>query len=133
MKLLEKNKTFNSPLRIDEQSLKYNFPADAGTSGGESTRKRISVLCNSNHYFLERAIIIEDTDGYRLIVMAKGRFFINEKYQTGKGARIAFLKIYGYKYCKPGVIEAEWTPLYYTKRNDWLLKQLPELPRAAAS
>ncbi|MCP5104732.1 MAG: hypothetical protein GY950_15210, partial [bacterium] len=56
---------------------------------------KISLLINSIYYFIESVFIMELREGYRLLVLHRGRVLADEIYKTVKGARIAFVKMYG--------------------------------------
>lgn len=79
---------------------------------------KISLLLNSIYYFIESVFIMAVKEGYRLVVMHRGRLLTDQTYKTVKGARIAFLKLYGYKAWREGA-RAEWS-IFYPPEPQWL-------------
>lgn len=94
------------------------------TAVGTANRKdrAIVMLINSPVYFLDWAIIVFDEDSYRLLVSHKGRVSTDQRYDTMKGAKIAFIKSYRYlaftKECKP-----QWSHPY-VPYTSWLRKKI---------
>ncbi len=78
----------------------------------------ISLLINSIYYFIESVFIMVVKEGYRLVVIHHGRLLTDEIYKTARGARVAFLKRFGYKAWREGV-KAEWS-LFYAPESRWL-------------
>lgn len=88
--------------------------------------RRISLLTNGVYYFIETVFLLETVEGYRLIAIHGGKLLIDETYKTAKGARIAFLKFYGYKAWEEGV-KPFWTPFYPPEENVGPLKTFDDI------
>jgi hypothetical protein len=86
----------------------------------EETKTKISRLINSIYYFIEFVFIIAENEGYRLVVIHQGELLTNQIYKTAKGARIAFLKFWGYRAWKEGV-KPKWS-IFYPPDAKWLKK-----------
>ena len=86
---------------------------------------KVSLLINSIYYFIESVFIMAVKDGYRLVVMHRGRLLTDRTYKSVKGARIAFLKLYGYKAWREGA-RAEWS-IFYPPEPQWLNKKFQGL------
>lgn len=83
-----------------------------------NTPTRISLLINSVYFFIESVFIMETARGYRLLAIHQGRLITDQTYKTPKGAKIAFLKFFGYKAWEEGV-KTRWTP-FYPPEQPWL-------------
>ena len=79
---------------------------------------KVSLLINSVYFFIESVLILETAEGYRLLAIHQGRLITDETYKTSKGAKIAFLKFFGYKAWDEGV-KPQWTP-FYPPEQPWL-------------
>ena len=60
----------------------------------EKNPLKISLLTNSIYYFIECVFILDLHDHYRLVVLHLGRVLTDASYETLRGARIAFSKMY---------------------------------------
>ncbi len=91
----------------------------------------ISLLSNAIYWFLEAVYIIKlpPAAGYRLVVFHHGNIFYDECYETIRGAKIAFSKVYSYKAWKEGV-KPNWSHLY-DPDTGWLDDRFPENVKAA--
>jgi hypothetical protein len=90
-----------------------------GTNESHEPRKYISMLTNAIYFFIQRALIIIGDQDYRLIVFGKDKdILVDKRYATARGARIAFMKRFGYKYFE-GKPRAEWS-FAYPPDTDWL-------------
>jgi hypothetical protein len=78
----------------------------------------IAVLLNSVYYFLQHVFIIVREDDYRLVVLHNNRILTDSHYETLRGAKIAFYKMYSQKAWKMDV-RANWSPIY-NPDSDWL-------------
>ncbi len=78
---------------------------------------KVSLLINSIYYFIESVFIMAVKEGFRLVVIHQGRLLTDQTYKTVKGARIAFLKHYGYKAWREGT-KAEWS-VFYPPESQW--------------
>jgi len=79
---------------------------------------KVSLLINSVYFFIESVLILQTAEGYRLLAIHQGRLIADETYKTSKGAKIAFLKFFGYKAWDDGV-KPQWTP-FYPPEQPWL-------------
>ncbi len=71
--------------------------------------KKVSLLKNSIYYFLQGVLIIQEKEGFRLLVIQHGKLLDDELYRTVRGARIAFAKRYKYKLWAKNT-GPRWTP-----------------------
>ena len=78
----------------------------------------IAVLMNSVYYFLQHVFIIVSQEDYRLVVLHNNRILTDSHYETMRGAKIAFYKLYNQKAWEAGV-RANWSHIYNPDR-DWL-------------
>ncbi len=92
----------------------------------------ITLLSNSVYYFLETVYIAKIAGQYRLIVLHDGELLTREEYDSVKGAKIAFLKLYSYKAWKAGV-KPNWTHFYGPDFPGWLAKNRAYLEEAHGS
>lgn len=79
---------------------------------------KVSLLINSVYFFIESVLILETAEGYRMLAIHQGKLIADETYKTPKGAKIAFLKFFGYKAWDEGV-KPQWTP-FYPPEQPWL-------------
>jgi hypothetical protein len=80
--------------------------------GGKGDAPPITFLKNTPHYCLQSAFIIFNNARYRVIVVLNDKRVFNRSYQTLKGARIAFSRVFSSRYYKPGASAPDWTPFY---------------------
>lgn len=85
------------------------FPPEEGAKWAEV--EEISVLTNSYKFFLEHVLILRYPGSYRLLVIHLGKVLTDLSYQTYKGARIAFTRLYGQQRWREDV-EPEWSDFY---------------------
>lgn len=85
------------------------------------TEKSVSLLENSIYYFLECVFIEQKENTYRLVVTHQKHVLTDLSYQTIRGARIAFTKLYRNKAWKEG-IKPMWSP-FYQPDNVWWKKK----------
>lgn len=85
---------------------------------GQGEPIKVALLVNSVYFFIESVFILETPDGYRLLAIHQGKLLADETYKTPKGAKIAFLKFFGYKAWEEGV-KTQWTP-FYPPEQPWL-------------
>jgi hypothetical protein len=94
----------------------------------------VSTLVNSVLYFLDSAVIIREANDYRLVVLHNKQVLADQGYETLRGAKIAFSKLFQYKAFLNS--KAEWSHLYPPEQK-WLDDKLRAcvnfLPEAAAS
>jgi hypothetical protein len=72
---------------------------------------KISTLSNATHYFLDRALIVCDKKGFRLMVIHRRKLLTDKRYGTAKGAKVAFANLFQYKAWRE-FIKPIWTPFY---------------------
>jgi len=77
----------------------------------------ITTLINSVLYFLESAFIVVEGNRCRLIVYHNNEVLADDSYETLRGAKIAFSKLFQYKAFLDS--KAEWSPLYPPEK-EWL-------------
>lgn len=109
--ILAKEQTTGLGLRVEIDRVNYESDSE------------ISVLTNAVYWFLEDVFIIKADEGFILAVIHQKKMLLFKPYKTVKGARIAFLKIYGYKACREKV-KAEWTPFYLPDAPAWFKEKL---------
>lgn len=82
--------------------------------------RRISILINGIFFFLECVFIeeIRESGEYRLVVSHKGRILTDRHYDSTRGARIAFSRLYKNQVWREGV-RPEWSH-FYPPDNKWL-------------
>lgn len=56
---------------------------------------KVSVLINPHYFFLDRVFIKEEEKGFCLVVQSPTQILYEGRYETIRGARIAFLKVFG--------------------------------------
>jgi len=89
----------------------------------------ISVLINSIYYFLSHVFILHIDGKYRLVVLLNNRLLCDRVYNTGKGAKIAFTKLYQEKAWDENV-KATWT-IFYPPNKPWLDKKVKIVNKSA--
>jgi len=84
-------------------------------------RPLITSLTNSTLYFLENVFIIVGGNGnrYRLIVCHHNEVLADESYESLRGAKIAFSKLFQYKVLLN--LQPNWSHLYLPEKA-WLDK-----------
>jgi hypothetical protein len=81
----------------------------------------VSTLVNSVLYFLDSAVIILEAKHYRLVVCHNKQVLTDQGYETLRGAKIAFSKLFQYKAFLNS--KAEWSHLY-PPEQEWLDNKL---------
>ncbi len=84
----------------------------------EKKPTNISMLINSIHYFIQCVFILDFDDHYRLVALHNGKVLIDASYETLRGAKIAFAKMYGYKAWSEET-KAKWSH-FYDPDTRWL-------------
>ena len=95
------------------------------TGDQEKKPMTISMLINSVYYFIECAFILDFHDHYRLVALHGGKVLIDASYETPRGARIAFSKLYGDK-AWSAEIKAQWSH-FYDPETRWLQEKTKDL------
>lgn len=93
--------------------------------GLEQRRKEtfmISVLTNSVCYFMESVLIAAEGGEYRLLAIHQGKLYTDERYRTARGAKIAFIKLWGYRAWQED-IQAIWSH-FYPPDTGWYEKKI---------
>jgi hypothetical protein len=85
----------------------------------------ISRLINSVYYFIECVFILNFHDHYRLVALHGGKVLIDASYETLRGAKIAFSKLYGDKSWREE-IKAQWSH-FYDPDTHWLEKKIKDI------
>jgi hypothetical protein len=98
------------------KNLKCEFTKPA--EGPLEMPKTISLLINSIYYFLECVFILDLRDHYRLVVLHRGHVLTDSDYESIRGAKIAFAKLYRKKAWREGV-KPELSILY-DPEDGWL-------------
>jgi hypothetical protein len=91
--------------------MNFNDKAQKPTAVQEKKTTTISLLINSVYFFIGCVFIVDLHDHYRLVAVHNGRLLTDASYETLRGARIAFSKLYRNKAWKEG-IKAQWSPFY---------------------
>lgn len=86
--------------------------------------RRISMLINGIFFFLESVFIeeVKESGGFRLVVSHKGRILTDRYYESSRGARIAFSRIYKHQLWRDD-LKPEWSHFYPPDRR-WLEEKL---------
>ena len=79
--------------------------------------KKISVLLNRNLFFLSTVYIREEDDGFCLIIK-HGKFDYSEAYETARGAKIAFTKLFKARSSIED-IKGKWSHFYEPEGKEW--------------
>jgi hypothetical protein len=89
----------------------------------------ICVLINSILYFLSCVFIMHMGEKYRLVVLLNNRLLYEGFYNTVRGAKIAFSKLYREKSWVEKV-KSKWTPLYQPEKP-WLAEKVKIVDKSA--
>lgn len=79
---------------------------------------KISILISSVYYFLDFVFIMAERNCFRLVVIHNRQLLTYKKYETVKGAKIGFSRLYSYKVWKGG-IKPNWS-VFYNPTTEWL-------------
>ena len=82
---------------------------------------KISTLVTSIYYSLDFVFIIFDGSNFHLVVIHKDQLLTYSTYDSVKGAKIAFSRLYSYKVWNDG-IKPDWSS-FYNPTPDWLNEQ----------
>jgi len=88
----------------------------------KKNEKILSLLINSAYFFIECVFILKMRGTYRLVVIHNGRILSDSCFETLRGAKIAFSKLFGSKACR-GDIKAQWSP-FYDPDSNWLEEKI---------
>jgi hypothetical protein len=89
------------------------------------TEITISMLINSIYYFIECVFILRTQNKYRLVVLHHSRVLLDKYYQTVRGCRIAFEKLFKNK-AWDETIKPEWSH-FYDPDKEWLQEKCRSL------
>ncbi|MGD2085445.1 MAG: hypothetical protein PVH61_04595 [Candidatus Aminicenantes bacterium] len=106
-----------------------NFTGETEEQTGvqEKNPMTISMLINSVYYFIECVFILDFHNHYRLVALHGGRVLIDASYNTPRGARIAFSKLYGDKAkAWSREIKAQWSH-FYDPDTRWLEEKTKDI------
>jgi hypothetical protein len=95
----------------------------------------ISVLSNSPYYFLDTVLVSYEKRKYRLLVIGNSHLYVDKNYNTPRGAKIAFSRIFHNKTWNDEMdekkgIKQNWSPFYTPKPGWWanVISQATRLP-----
>ena len=94
------------------------------TAGKEA---KICMLINAVYFFLESVFIVIAEDHCRLVIIHNHKLIVDQCYDSLRGAKIAFYRMYKNKGCIPGV-NNEWSSSYVPDKK-WLLQKLNTHPQ----
>lgn len=77
---------------------------------------KISRLLNSIQFYLECAFIVHEDKGCRLIILHSGKVLMDTRYNTLRGAKIAFTKYFGRRAWQEDV-KPSWSHAYHPDEN----------------
>ncbi|UCH92735.1 MAG: hypothetical protein JSV88_20900 [Candidatus Aminicenantes bacterium] len=100
----------------NDSHLEKLFPGESPGKPGE-----ICILINSIFYFVSSVLIINKNGYYRLVAKHNGKLLIDKVYNTLRGAKIAFSKLFGHRSWIED-LKAEWS-LFYKPDDQWLKKR----------
>ncbi len=82
-----------------------------------SSCPKIMSLLNACYYYFDKVLIIEEKNNYSLVVSSQSRVYVDQPYESIRGAKIAFSRMYRGKtwddrvnprWSEPYVAEAWW-------------------------
>jgi hypothetical protein len=86
----------------------------------QEEKQKIAMLINSIFYFIQYVIIVKNPGDsrYRLLVIQHGQVLTDEYYESVRGAKIAFSRMYYHRSWKEGV-KPVWSHFYHPE-SSWL-------------
>ncbi len=87
---------------------------------------KICILINAVYYFLESVFVVISEDHCRLVVIHSGKLIVDQCYDTLRGAKIAFYRMYKEKGCVSNM-HNEWSA-NYEPESHWLKGRLNSMP-----
>jgi hypothetical protein len=105
----------------------YNSYYEGGSYLSSEAKTRICILINAVYFFLESVFIVVEKDQYRLVVIHNRKLIVDERYDTIRGAKIAFYRMYKEKACAKG-LRNEWSANYEPDKR-WLSRKLEAKPQ----
>lgn len=88
---------------------------------------KVCMLINAVYFFLESVFIVIAEDHCRLVIIHNRKLIVDHCYDTLRGAKIAFYRMYKNKGCIPGV-QNEWSSNYVPDKK-WLSQKLKTMPQ----
>jgi hypothetical protein len=90
----------------------------------------ITQLLNPSHFFIGRVFISYEKGKYRLLAIGNSCLYVDKNYNTPRGAKIAFSRIFSYKNWNYDTdekkkIKQNWSPFYKPERK-WLTQTIPQ-------
>jgi hypothetical protein len=76
------------------------------------------ALINSIQFLIEYVFIMKNENGCRLVVKHNGIIMTDKQYDTIRGAKVAFSRLYGRQRWK-GQVKAQWSHLFEPD-TEWL-------------
>jgi len=92
------------------------------SSANENEEAKVSILVNAVYYFLENVFIVIGEDHCRLVIIQNHKLIIDQCYDSLRGAKIAFYRMYKNKCCVKG-LKTEWS-ITYSPDSEWLSERL---------
>jgi hypothetical protein len=83
---------------------------------------KISILVNAVYYFLESVFVVINEDHCRLVIIQNQKLIVDQCYDSLRGAKIAFYRMYKDKCCVKG-LKTEWS-ISYSPDSRWLSEKL---------
>lgn len=97
------------------------------TANQNEEKTYICILINAVYFFLESVFIVLEGNQYRLVVIHNRKLIVDERYDSMRGAKIAFYRMYKEKTCAKGM-RNEWSANYEPDKR-WLSKKLEAKPQ----
>ncbi len=102
------------------------FPS-VGDYFSPNKETKVCMLINAVYFYLESVFVVIAEDHCRLIIIQSQKLIYDECYDSLRGAKIAFYRMYKEKGCVEG-IRNEWSANYKPEKK-WLSKKLKTLPQ----
>jgi hypothetical protein len=80
----------------------------------QEEKQKVAMLINSIFYFIQYGLIVNmpGDSNYRLLVIQNGQILTDEYYESVRGAKIAFSRMYYHRSWKEGV-KPSWSHFYH--------------------
>ncbi|MCP5047623.1 MAG: hypothetical protein GY940_10655 [bacterium] len=101
------------------------FPEE-GLKLSSDPETHITILMNTVYYYLDSVFIVIAEDHCRLLALHNRKLVVDECYETLRGAKIAFYRMYKEKACVSG-LKPEWS-VGYVPEKEWLDERLEAMP-----
>ena len=113
--VFKQNNKRRKPLDNNHQEREFFLSEDPGKPG------EICVLINSIFYFVSSVIILNNNGHYRLVAKHNRKILMDKIFNTPRGAKIAFSKLFNYRSWRKD-LKAEWS-VFYKPDAQWLKKR----------